>query len=163
MPAIVPSLWFNQNIEEAMKLYTETFPDSTIDQILYVGEDGPGPEGSILAATFTLSGNTFEGINAGPEFQFSEAVSFAVHCDSQEEVDYYWNALTANGGTESECGWLKDPFGLSWQIVPKRLYELLTDPDRARARGANAAMLKTHGKLVIADLEAAADAAASAR
>ncbi|PXW30283.1 VOC family protein [Nocardia sp. 348MFTsu5.1] len=159
MPAIIPSLWFNQNIEAAMKLYTETFPDSSIDNIMYVGEDGPGPAGSILAATFTLSGHTFEGINAGPEFTFSEAVSFAVRCSSQEEVDYYWNALTANGGIESECGWLKDPFGLSWQIVPERLYELLSDPNPARVRGATDAMMKTHGKLIIADLEAGADSA----
>lgn len=163
MPAIIPSLWFNQNIEEAMKLYTETFPDSTIDQILYVGEDDPRPKGSILAAMFSLSGNRFEGINAGPEFHFSEAVSFVVRCETQEEVDHYWNALTANGGSESECGWLKDPFGLSWQIVPNRLYELLTDPDPVRVRGATDAMMKTHGKLVIADLEAGADAGASAR
>jgi predicted 3-demethylubiquinone-9 3-methyltransferase (glyoxalase superfamily) len=158
MPEITPSLWFNQNLEEAMKFYTETFPDSSIDNVSYnPDEGGSGPAGTLLSGEFTLSGTKFIGINAGPEFPFSEAVSFTVPCDSQDEVDYYWNTLTA-GGAESQCGWLKDRFGLSWQIVPKRLYDLLADPDPARAQAAMQAML-TMAKIVIADLEAAADAA----
>lgn len=150
MPEIIPSLWFNQNIEDAMKLYTETFPDSSIDNVTY-------NDGRVLSAEFTVSGQKFVGINAGPEFSFTEAVSFTVTCSSQDEVDYYWNTLTA-GGEESQCGWLKDRFGLSWQIVPTRLYELISDPDPARAKGALDAMMKM-GKLIIADLEAGADAA----
>lgn len=150
MPEIIPSLWFNQNIEDAMKLYTETFPDSSVDNVTY-------NDGRVLSAEFTVSGQKFVGINAGPEFSFTEAVSFTVTCSSQDEVDYYWNTLTA-GGEESQCGWLKDRFGLSWQIVPTRLYELISDPDPARAKGALDAMMKM-GKLIIADLEAGADAA----
>lgn len=150
MPEIIPPLWFNQNIEDAMKLYTETFPDSSIDNVTH-------NDGTVLSAEFTVSGQKFVGINAGPEFTFTEAVSFTVTCSSQDEVDYYWNTLTA-GGEESQCGWLKDRFGLSWQIVPTRLYELISDPDPARAKGALDAMM-TMGKLIIADLEAGADAA----
>ena len=157
MPEITPSLWFNQNLEEAMKFYTETFPDSSIDHVAYVqGDGGPGPAGSVLSAEFTLSGRKFNGINAGPEFPFTEAVSFVVPCNSQEEVDHYWNTLSA-GGAESQCGWLKDQFGLSWQIVPKRLYELLSDPNPERAQAAVQAMLQMR-KIIVADLEAAADA-----
>lgn len=150
MPEIIPSLWFNQNIEDAMKLYTETFPDSSIDNVTR-------NDGRVFSAEFTVSGQKFIGINAGPEFTFTEAVSFTVTCSSQDEVDYYWNTLVA-GGEESQCGWLKDRFGLSWQIVPTRLYELISDPDPARAKGAVDAMMKM-GKLIIADLEAGADAA----
>lgn len=157
MPEIIPSLWFNQNIEDAMKFYTEAFPESSIDNVTHTGESGPGPAGSVLSAEFTLSGQKFIGINAGPEFPFSEAVSFTVPCASQDEVDYYWNTLVA-GGEESQCGWLKDQFGLSWQIVPTRLYELFSDPNPVRAQAAVAAMLKMR-KLIVADLEAAADAA----
>ncbi|ORM28737.1 VOC family protein [Williamsia sp. 1135] len=150
MTEIIPSLWFNQNIEDAMKLYTETFPDSSIDNVTR-------NDGAVFSAEFTVSGQKFIGINAGPEFTFTEAVSFTVTCSSQDEVDYYWNTLTA-GGEESRCGWLKDRFGLSWQIVPTRLYELISDPDPARAKGALDAMM-TMDKLIIADLEAGADAA----
>lgn len=150
MTEIIPSLWFNQNIEEAMKLYTETFPDSSIDNVTR-------HDGRVFSAEFTLAGQKFIGINAGPEFTFTEAVSFTVPCHSQDEVDYYWNTLVA-GGTESQCGWLKDQFGLSWQIVPTRLHELMADPDPSRAEGAVNAMMKM-SKLIIADLEAGADAA----
>ncbi|OZG29853.1 hypothetical protein BH683_006705 [Williamsia sp. 1138] len=150
MTEIIPSLWFNQNIEDAMKLYTETFPDSSIDNVTR-------NDGNVFSAEFTVSGQKFIGINAGPEFSFTEAVSFTVTCASQDEVDYYWNTLTA-GGEESRCGWLKDRFGLSWQIVPTRLYKLISDPDPARAKGALDAMMKMD-KLIIADLEAGADAA----
>ena len=159
MPEIKPSLWFNQNIEEAMKFYTDTFPDSSIDNVVHVqGDGGPGPAGSVLSAEFTLSGTKFNGINAGPEFPFTESISFLVPCDSQDEVDYYWNTLSA-GGAESQCGWLKDQFGLSWQIVPNRLYELLADPNPERAQAAAQAMLQMR-KIIVADLEAAADAVA---
>jgi predicted 3-demethylubiquinone-9 3-methyltransferase (glyoxalase superfamily) len=150
MTEIIPSLWFNQNIEEAMKFYTETFPDSSIDNITE-------NDGKVFAAEFTVSGQKFHGINAGPEFTFNEAVSFIVTCASQDEVDHYWNTLSA-GGSESRCGWLKDQFGLSWQVVPTRLYELASDPNPARAKGAIDAMM-TMAKLNIADLEAGADAA----
>lgn len=150
MPEIIPSLWFNQNIEDAMKLYTETFPDSSIDEVTHY-------DGKVFSAEFTVAGQKFIGINAGPEFSFTEAVSFTVTCASQDEVDYYWDTLTA-GGEESRCGWLKDRFGLSRQIVPTRLHELISDPDPVRAKGAVDAMM-TMGKLIIADLEAGADSA----
>lgn len=150
MPEIIPSLWFNQNIEEAMKFYTETFPESSIDNITK-------NDGMVFSAEFTISGQKFFGINAGPEFTFNEAVSFIVTCASQDEVDYYWNTLSA-GGSESRCGWLKDQFGLSWQVVPTRLNELASDPNPARAKGAIDAMMAMD-KLIIADLEAGADAA----
>ena len=114
------------------------------------------PPAACCRPSFTLSGRKFNGINAGPEFPFTEAVSFVVPCDSQEEVGHYWNTLSA-GGAESQCGWLKDQFGLSWQIVPKRLYELLSDPNPERAQAAVQAMLQMR-KIIVADLEAAADA-----
>ncbi|HWJ66494.1 MAG TPA: VOC family protein [Nocardioides sp.] len=157
---IQPCLWFDDQLEEAAAFYTGIFPNSSIGHLTRYGEEGRGVPGTVMAGEFTLDGLTFRGINGGPEFRFSEAVSFSVTCRDQGEVDYYWDSL-ADGGEESVCGWLKDRFGLSWQIVPARLYELVTDPDPARAGAATRAMLGMR-RIVVADLEAAADAATDA-
>ena len=154
MPSIMPSLWFDHNLEEAARFYTSVFPNSQIEGFNRYTEAGPGEPGEVLAGAFVLDGVRFNAINGGPQFPFSEAVSFVVSCKDQDEVDYYWDRLT-DGGQESQCGWLKDRFGLSWQIVPDRLYELLGDPDPARAMAAAKAMLDMR-KIVIADLEKAA-------
>ena len=154
MPAITPSLWFDGNLEEAAQFYTSIFPNSSIEQLNRYTEAGPGTPGEVAFGTFVLDGARFVGINGGPEFRFSEAVSFMVHCKDQDEVDYYWNRLV-DGGEESQCGWLKDRFGLSWQIVPDRLSELIADADPARAAAVTRAMLGM-GKIVIAELEHAA-------
>lgn len=153
MPAITPSLWFDDNLEEAAEFYTSVFPNSHIEGFSRYSEAGPGRPGSVAVGTFVLDGTRFLGINGGPHFTFSEAVSFTIHCKDQDEVDYYWQRLT-DGGQESQCGWCKDRFGLSWQIVPDRLMELAGDPDPARAAAATEAM---HGmsKIVVADLEEA--------
>jgi len=157
MTAITPCLWFDDRLEEAAEFYTAIFPNSSIGHLARYGEAGPGQPGTVMAGEFTLDGTTFRAINGGPMFAFSEAVSFSISCTGQAEVDYYWDSLV-DGGEESMCGWLKDRFGLSWQIVPTRLHELLFDPDPARATAAQQAMLAMR-RLVIADLEAAADAA----
>lgn len=153
---IQPCLWFDDNLEEAARFYTAIFPNSSIGHLARYTEAGPGQPGTVLAGEFTLDGVTFRGINGGPQFRFSEAVSFSVTCRDQSEVDYYWDSLV-DGGEESVCGWLTDRFGLSWQIVPSRLYELVSDPDPRRARAATEAMF-TMRKIVLADIEAAADA-----
>lgn len=142
---IQPCLWFDDDLEEAVRFYTAIFPNSSIDHL------GAG------AGEFTLDGLTFRAINGGPAFPFSQAVSFAISCADQCEVDYYWDSL-ADGGEESVCGWLRDRFGLSWQVVPERLYELVADPDPQRALAVGRAMLGMR-RLVVAELEAAADAA----
>lgn len=160
MPTITPSLWFDDDLEEAMRFYIGIFPNSSIEYVNRYTEAGPGTPGDVLSAGFNLDGTRFVGINGGPVFSFTEAVSFLIECADQTDVDYYWNALVA-GGQESQCGWLKDRFGLSWQVVPTRLYELLSDPDQTRAAAATQAMLGMR-KIVIADLEAAA-AGAGAR
>ena len=159
MPSITPSLWFDHNLEEAAEFYTSVFPNSRIEGLNKTTEAGPGEPGTVLSRTFVLDGLRFIGINGGPHFQFTEAVSFTVHCKDQDEVDYYWDRLT-DGGEESQCGWCKDRYGLSWQIIPDRLYELIGDPDRARAAAATQAMYSMR-RIVIADLEKAAGAAAS--
>lgn len=156
MPSITPSLWFDDNLEEAAGFYTSVFPNSHIEGLNRTTDAGPGEPGTVLSGSFVLDGARFIGINGGPHFQFSEAVSFTVHCKDQDEVDYYWDRLT-DGGEESQCGWLKDRFGLSWQIVPDRLYELIGDPDRARAAAATQAMYGMR-KIIIAELERAAEA-----
>lgn len=153
MPSITPSLWFDNNLEEAAAFYTAIFPNSSIEGFERYSEAGPGTPGEVVSGTFVLNGQRFVGINGGPQFSFSEAVSFSIDCKDQEEVDYYWDRLV-DGGEESQCGWLKDRFGLSWQIVPDRLNELIADPDPARAAAATRAMLAMR-KIVIAELEEA--------
>jgi len=156
MHSISPCLWFDDNLEEAAKFYTDIFPNSSVNHILRHNDAGPGKPGTAMAGDFIVDGLRFRGINGGPEHaRFSEAISFSIDCRDQSEVDYYWDSLV-DGGEESMCGWLKDKFGLSWQIVPSRLYELVSDPDPARARAATEAMF-TMRKIVIADMEAAAD------
>lgn len=151
MPAITPSLWFDNNLEEAAAFYTAIFPNSSIEGFERYTDAGPGTPGEVAWGNFSLDGQRFIGKNGGPQFPFSEAVSFEIRCKDQAEVDYYWQRLL-DGGEESQCGWLKDRFGLSWQVVPDRLYELLADPDPARAAAANKAMLGMR-KIVIAELE----------
>ncbi|GCD88535.1 VOC family protein [Nocardioides sp. LS1] len=151
--SITPCLWFDDNLEEAMDFYTKIFPNSSIGNVQRYGEAGPGEAGTVMAADWVLDGLAFRGINGGPMFTFTEAISLSVACDDQDEVDYYWENLVA-GGEESMCGWLKDKFGLSWQIVPTRLFELISDPDPVKGQAAMQAMLGQR-KIVIAELEAA--------
>jgi predicted 3-demethylubiquinone-9 3-methyltransferase (glyoxalase superfamily) len=152
---ITPFLWFDTEAEEAAQLYTSLFPNSRITDVTHYGESGPRDPGLVMTVAFELDGTRFLALNGGPQFRFTEAVSFVVDCADQTEVDRYWDALTANGGEESACGWLKDRFGLSWQIVPRRLRELMTDPDGDKVQRVVAAML-TMKKLEVAELEAAA-------
>jgi predicted 3-demethylubiquinone-9 3-methyltransferase (glyoxalase superfamily) len=154
MQKITPCLWFDTDGEDAAKLYTSIVPNSRITNIMRHGSAGPGPEGSVLTVEFELDGQAFVALNGGPQFTFSEAISFQISCDSQDEVDEYWSKL-AEGGEEGPCGWLKDRFGLSWQIIPKRLPELLGDPDREKSQRVMAAMLEMR-KIDIAGLERAA-------
>jgi predicted 3-demethylubiquinone-9 3-methyltransferase (glyoxalase superfamily) len=155
-PKIVPFLWFNDNAEEAMNFYVSIFPNSKIVSVSHYSEAGPEKPGSVMVCAFDLAGQRFNALNGGPHFKFTEAVSFFVECEDQKEVDYYWDRLL-EGGTESQCGWLKDKFGLSWQIVPRVLMELNSGPDGAKAARVMNAMFKMK-KLIVADLEAAAAA-----
>ena len=148
MRAIVPSLWFDDNLEEAISFYTSVFPDAS------VGEAFRQPDGTVVSADFTVAGQRFTGINGGPQFSFTEAVSFVVECDSQDEVDRYWSVLTADGGQESQCGWLKDKYGLSWQIVPVEFLRMLQDPDGAKVQRVVDVMM-TQTKLDLDPLRAA--------
>lgn len=157
MQTITPFLWFDSNAEEAAAFYVSVFPDSAMGKVTRYTEAGPGPAGSVLTVQFTLRGQEFGAINGGPVYQFTPAVSFSVDCDTQEEVDAYWDALTSDGGEPGQCGWLTDRFGLSWQIVPNALPRLLGDPDPEKARRVMEAMLPMT-KLIIADLERAAEA-----
>ncbi len=155
MPRIAPFLWFDGQAEEAATLYTSIFPNSRIVSVSRCGDAGPGPKGSVLVIAFELDGKRFNALNGGPQFRFTEAVSFVIDCASQEEVDHYWDRLS-DGGAPQQCGWLKDRFGVSWQVVPTVLPELLGDPDPARAGRAMQAMLQMT-RLDIAALRAAAD------
>jgi predicted 3-demethylubiquinone-9 3-methyltransferase (glyoxalase superfamily) len=157
MPNITPCLSFDGNLEDAAAFYTSVFPNSSVGSLIRYTEAGPGTPGEVLYGTFVLDGHRFLGFNGGPQFRFTEAVSFEVRCADQDEVDYYWSRLV-DGGEESQCGWLKDRYGMSWQIVPERLYELVENPDPARAAAATAAMLGMR-KIVIAELEAAVGSA----
>ncbi len=155
MRPIVPNLWFDTEAEEAAEFYVSVFPDSRVLSTALYPEGAPGPTGSVMTVEFELDGQRFVGINGGPQFPFTEAVSFAVECADQDEVDHYWARLS-EGGSTGPCGWLKDRFGLSWQVVPAGMAELFEDPDRGRAERAMQAMLQM-GKLDIAELRRAAD------
>lgn len=153
MLSIKPFLWFNANAEEAIQFYMSIFKDARMGAVSRYGDSGPGPKGTVMSAEFSLLGQEFIALNGGPHFTFNEAVSFVVNCDTQEEVDELWGKLT-KGGSEQPCGWLKDPFGLSWQIVPRVLGHLLSDKDAAKSQRAMQAMLGMK-KLDIAALERA--------
>ena len=156
---VYPCLWFDGKAEEAANFWVSLLPESRVEKVWRSPADTPaGPAGMVITVDFTLGGQRFQGLNGGPDFNFNEAVSFVIECDEQAEVDRLWDALTADGGEPGPCGWLKDRFGVSWQIVPRRLNELTDDPDPERARRAMEAMLKM-GKIDIAELERAADAA----
>ena len=156
---LYPCLWFDGKAEEAANFWVTLLPDSHVDKVWRSPAETPsGPAGMVLTVDFTLAGQRIQGLNGGPEFTFSEAVSLVIECDDQAEVDRLWKKLTADGGEPGPCGWLKDRFGVSWQIVPRRLNELMDDPDPDRARRAMEAMLKM-GKIEVAELERAVQAA----
>jgi predicted 3-demethylubiquinone-9 3-methyltransferase (glyoxalase superfamily) len=150
---ITPFLWFDHQAEEAARFYVSIFPNSRFGKVIRYGQAGPGPAGSVMTVEFQLEGQSFVALNGGPHFKFTEAVSFVVNCQTQDEVDSYWEKLSAGGG-EVQCGWVKDKFGLSWQIVPTRLTELLGDPDPQKSQRVMKAML-TMKKLDIRALERA--------
>jgi predicted 3-demethylubiquinone-9 3-methyltransferase (glyoxalase superfamily) len=152
---ITPNLWFDTEAEEAARFYVEVFKDGRIVHVAHYNEAGPREAGMVMTVEWDVNGQRFVGINGGPDFTFSEAVSFQINCEDQEEIDYFWERLS-EGGSEGPCGWLKDRFGLSWQVVPGGMDELFSDPDPTRATRAMAAMLKM-GKIDIAALQAAAD------
>jgi predicted 3-demethylubiquinone-9 3-methyltransferase (glyoxalase superfamily) len=141
MHKITPFLWFDDQAEEAMNHYVSIFKNSKVGKITRYGDAGPGPKGSVMIASFELEGQPFTALNGGPQFKFTEAVSFVVDCETQAEVDELWEKLSA-GGQEGQCGWLKDKFGLSWQIVPKALIELMSDPDPEKSRRVTEAMMQ---------------------
>jgi predicted 3-demethylubiquinone-9 3-methyltransferase (glyoxalase superfamily) len=151
---ITPYLWFNNNAEEAMNFYVSVFKNSRILNVSRYPEGAPGLAGTVMTATFQLEGQEFMVLNGGPEFKFNESISFLVDCKTQEEVDDLWAKLTADGGEESQCGWLKDKFGVSWQIIPQALSELLSDPDPVKAQSVMQAMLQMQ-KIDVAKLQAA--------
>jgi predicted 3-demethylubiquinone-9 3-methyltransferase (glyoxalase superfamily) len=140
MQRIVPFLWFDGQAEEAMAFYTSVFPNSRVVSVTRYGSDGPGPEGTVMVGQFELEGQTFYALNGGPEFSFTPAVSFFVNCETQEEIDELWARLT-DGGEEVECGWLKDRYGVSWQIVPRVLVGMLGDPDPEKSSRVMKAMI----------------------
>jgi predicted 3-demethylubiquinone-9 3-methyltransferase (glyoxalase superfamily) len=157
MQNITPMLWFNNNAEEAVDFYASIFPQTKIGKVLRYSEAGPGPTGSVMTIAFELNGQEFVALNGGPVYKFTPAVSFVVHCETQDEIDMYWEKLSA-GGTPNVCGWLQDKFGLSWQIVPNTLLRMIEDSDKQKANRAIQAMLKMT-KLDISALQAAYDAA----
>ena len=150
---ITPFLWFDGQAEEAAKFYVSIFPNSKLGSTSRYGEAGPGPKGSVMTVAFELDGLSFTALNGGPMFKFTEAISLVVHCETQAEVDHYWDKLSA-GGQQVQCGWLKDKYGLSWQIVPNALIELVQDKDPAKSRRVMAAMMQMK-KIDIAGLKAA--------
>ena len=157
MSRITPCLWYDGVAEEAANFYVSLLPDSRVDRVTLSPADNPStPAGAVLTVDFTLAGQQFTGLNGGPQFPFTEAVSFVIECEDQAEVDRLWDALTDGGGSPGPCGWLKDRYGVSWQIVPRELNEMLSDPDQERAGRAMEAMLKM-GKLDIAELRRAFD------
>ena len=155
MDKISPCLWFDGAAEDAARFYTSIFPNSRIDSIDRApGETPSGPKDMVLSVNFTLGGRSFIGLNGGPDFKFNEAISLSIDCEDQAEVDRYWDALLAGGGEESVCGWLKDRYGVSWQVVPDRLDEMITDPDPAKAARVTQAFMAM-SKFDIAALEKA--------
>lgn len=158
MPAITPNLWFDTNGEEAVDHYVSIFPNSSVGAVTRYAEAGPGEAGAVMTIDFTLDGTKFTVINGGPQFTFDEAVSFLIDCADQAEVDYYWDKLGA-GGSYGPCGWLKDKFGLSWQVVPKGFEQMMTSSDTAAAQRAVAAMMEM-SKLDLAKLQSAYDGTA---
>jgi predicted 3-demethylubiquinone-9 3-methyltransferase (glyoxalase superfamily) len=154
MQKITPFLWFDGKAEEAIKLYTSVFKNSRIVNISYWGAGSPFPNDQVMNGVFELDGQRFYAFDAGPQFKFTEAISFFVNCQTQEEIDHFWNKLTADGGQESMCGWLKDKFGVSWQIVPPVLGEMLSDKDKTKAGRVMQAMMGMK-KIIIADLQKA--------
>ena len=143
MSKIAPCLWFDSQAEEAAEFYVSLLPESRIDKAMRSPADNPStPKGAVLVVDFTLAGQQFIGLNGGPQFPFTEAVSFTINCEDQKEVDRLWDALASDGGTPVQCGWIKDRFGLSWQVVPTALVEMLNDPDRERAGRVMQAMLE---------------------
>jgi len=155
MQKVTPCLWFDTEGEEAATFYSSVFPNSRIVHVARYGSAGPRPEGTVMTVEFELDGQRFVALNGGPEFTFSEAISFQVDCETQEEVDAFWSKLS-EGGEEGPCGWLKDKFGLSWQIIPTELPKLLSDPDPGRAQRAMQCMLQQN-KLDIEAIRKAAD------
>ncbi len=155
MPKTVPCLWFDGQAEQAAAHYTAIFPNSKVLQVTRYGPGMPAPEGSVMTVGFSLDGQEYVGLNGGPQFTFTEAISFQIFCADQDEVDHYWGQLS-EGGEEGQCGWLKDRFGVSWQVVPTALFELVGDPDPGRAQRATQAMLGMR-KIEIAGLRQAAD------
>ncbi|MBI5045334.1 MAG: VOC family protein [Candidatus Levybacteria bacterium] len=151
---MTPFLWFDKQAKQAAKFYTEIFKEATIKTPIQTFDDTPS--GQVDIVTIELFGQDFTLMSAGPEFKFNEAISFVIDCKDQEEVDYYWNALTADGGIESQCGWLKDKFGVSWQVVPRQLNELMSDPDPKKSNAVMQAMLKMK-KIIVEDLQKAHD------
>jgi predicted 3-demethylubiquinone-9 3-methyltransferase (glyoxalase superfamily) len=157
MQKITPFLWFNDRAEEAANFYVSIFRNSKVVRISRNGEGGPGPKGSVMSTTFQLDGQEFYALNGGPMFTFTPAISFFIHCETQEEIDDFWEKLSA-GGKQERCGWLKDKFGVSWQVVPSILGKLLQDPDPSKSKRVMTAMLAMN-KLDIKGLQQAADAA----
>jgi predicted 3-demethylubiquinone-9 3-methyltransferase (glyoxalase superfamily) len=156
---IVPNLWFDTEAEEAAEFYTSVFDNSRIVNVTHYTESAPREEGMVMTVEFELDGQRFVGINGGPEFKFDEAVSFAIECETQDEIDYFWAKLT-DGGEESVCGWLKDRFGVSWQVIPTGMEEVFADPDKERVDRAMKAMLDMR-KIDVEALRSAADGAAA--
>jgi len=159
VPTIIPNLWFDTQAEEAATFYVSIFPDSRVTAVTRYGPAGPGPEGSVMTVDFELGGQRHTAINGGPQFPFTEAISLLVECADQAEVDRYWDALLAGGGQPVQCGWLKDRYGLPWQVCPVGMAELVADPDPARAERAMRAMLQMV-KLDLHELQRAADGGA---
>lgn len=158
MQKITPYFWFDNNAEEAINFYMSIFKNSKIVNMSRYGEGGPGPAGTLMTATFELNGQTFMALNGGPQYKFNEAISLLVDCKDQGEVDALWNKLTADGGEEGPCGWLKDKFGVSWQIIPEALGRLMSDPNPAKAQHVVQAMLQMK-KIDVAALQRAYDQA----
>lgn len=155
MKKINPFLWFDSEAEQAAKFYVGIFKNSKIGKITHYGEGGPGPNGSVMTVDFTLDKVEFVALNGGPQFKFTEAVSFSINCETQDEIDYFWEKLSANGGSTGRCGWLKDKFGLSWQVNPVFLGDMLADRDAEKANRVMKAMMEMD-KIDIAALEKAA-------